>query len=351
MVLTNMLPSQGNGAYTFHVYVRDVENQVVLLGSRTITCDNANATKPFGQIDTPAQGAVASGSSYMNFGWVLTQFPKFIPFDGSTVHVFIDGQPVGNVSYNHHRADIATLFPGLENSDGAVGFRAIDTTTMTNGTHTISWTATDSAGQVAGIGSRFFTVSNNGSMTAQVTPEPAPVKAAGSQAKAAGARPRTDRAQAKPDAAKTDAAKPEARVRPLKQPVSTGSALAIEAVDELPAEPAELAARSGWDLRAEWRSIPADASNRVVVTAEELERVELWLKQSADGTRYTGYQRVGSQLVPLPIGSKLEAESGQFTWAPGVGFIGGYDLVFVQWKDGTPVARRDVRVVLRPKKR
>jgi hypothetical protein len=99
----------------------------------------------------------------LNFGWVLTQFPKFIPFDGSTMHVFIDGQPVGTVDYNHFRQDIASLFPGLENSDGAVGFRIIDTTTMANGTHTISWSATDSAGQVAGIGSRFFTVSNTGS--------------------------------------------------------------------------------------------------------------------------------------------------------------------------------------------
>jgi hypothetical protein len=35
---------------------------------------------------------------------------------------------------------------------------------------------------------------------------------------------------------------------------------------------------------------------------------------------------------------------------PRRGFIGSYDLVFVQWKDEKPVARHEVRVSLRPKK-
>ena len=65
---------------------------------------------------------------YVNFGWALTQQPKFIPQDGSTITVFVDGVPVGSPSYNHFRSDIATLFPGLANSNGAVGFRTINTT-------------------------------------------------------------------------------------------------------------------------------------------------------------------------------------------------------------------------------
>ena len=43
----------------------------------------------------------------------------------------------------------------------------IDTTTLTNGLHTISWTVTDNLGITEGIGSRFFTVSNGaGAVTA-----------------------------------------------------------------------------------------------------------------------------------------------------------------------------------------
>lgn len=58
------------------------------------------------------------------------------------------------------RADIARLFPGLNNSNGAVGVFSLDTRTMTNGIHTISWVVRDNAGNAQGIGSRYFTVQN-----------------------------------------------------------------------------------------------------------------------------------------------------------------------------------------------
>ena len=56
MVLTNMLPNQGNGTFVFYAYAMDREGHAVLLGTRTITCDNSHATMPFGTIDTPTQG-------------------------------------------------------------------------------------------------------------------------------------------------------------------------------------------------------------------------------------------------------------------------------------------------------
>ena len=46
------------------------------------------------------------------------------------------------------------------NSNGAVGYYYIDTTTLTNGIHTIGWLVYDNAGRGAGIGSRFFWVQN-----------------------------------------------------------------------------------------------------------------------------------------------------------------------------------------------
>jgi hypothetical protein len=68
---------------------------------------------------------------------------------------------VGHPVYNNYRADIATLFPGLQNSNGAVGYYYIDTTQLSNGLHTIAWVATDSAGNAQGLGSRYFLVQNN----------------------------------------------------------------------------------------------------------------------------------------------------------------------------------------------
>jgi hypothetical protein len=51
----------------------------------------------------------------------------------------------------------------------------------------------------------------------------------------------------------------------------------------------------------------------------------------------------------LPVGSHLAAETGQFTWAPGVGFVGTYDLVFLRGTARRGAVRQEVRIVLRPK--
>jgi hypothetical protein len=41
-----------------------------------------------------------------------------------------------------------------------VGYYYLDTTTLSNGLHTIAWTVTDNAGNAQGIGSRYFNVQN-----------------------------------------------------------------------------------------------------------------------------------------------------------------------------------------------
>jgi hypothetical protein len=169
LLLTNFLPNNnggaggsGNGAYNLHAIAHNKSGATLDLGTRTITVDNAHATKPFGTIDTPGQGGTASGSAYINFGWALTQNPNMIPFDGSTIAVYVDSVPVGHPTYNQFRSDIANLFPGHANSGGAVGFFYIDTTKLANGVHAISWTVFDNVGHGDGIGSRFFNVQNNG---------------------------------------------------------------------------------------------------------------------------------------------------------------------------------------------
>jgi hypothetical protein len=160
MLLTNMLPNQGNGTFKLWLHAFDREGRQTLLGTRTFTCANRAATRPFGTLDTPGQGAVASGSAYVVFGWALTPQPGAIPTDGSTIWVYVDGVPVGHPVYNQYRSDIATLFPGYANSNGAVGYYVLDTTKLANGVHTIAWSVTDDLGRVEGIGSRYFRVAN-----------------------------------------------------------------------------------------------------------------------------------------------------------------------------------------------
>jgi hypothetical protein len=291
MVLTNMLPNRGNGTYRFTMRAQDREGNWFVLGTRTMTAANASATLPFGTIDTPSQGETVDGPSYINFGWALTPLPKTIPVDGSTIQVLIDGVSVGTASYNNQREDIQTLFPGLNNTNGAVGVHFIDTTALTNGLHTISWAVTDNLGAIAGLGSRFFTVSNG------VGDDPAPQL--------------TSRAQ----------------------------------LDAVPPDPSPVPGRQGWDPQAPLGLFGAGASGVTVIRSEEVSRVEL---QLGDGD-YSGYLRTAAGLTPLPVGSHIDRSTNTFTWAPGVGFVGRYDLVFVRSLDGRAVSRRDVRILLHPK--
>lgn len=297
MLLTNNLPNRGNGRFLFFVYARDRDGHSVLLGTRTVTCDNAHADSPFGTIDTPGQGEIVSGSAYVNFGWALTQSDKHIPLDGSTLTAYVDGAMVGHPSYGFYRPDVAALFPGLANSDRAVGFTVVDTTKLSNGRHTIAWGATDSAGKAAGLGSRFFQVSNG------------PVAAAVGQA---------------------------------------ATANAFGGLTRVPLDLSPVVGRRSWNAEAPWRSYDAARSGRALLIGEEVDRFELALA-AQNGESYSGYMRVGERLSPLPIGSHLDPHTGAFTWSPGVGFVGAYDLVFVRSAAARPVARREVRFILRPK--
>ena len=232
------------------------------------------------------------GPTFINFGWALTPQPKIIPIDGSTMTVMVDGTPLGPVDYNHERPDIEALFPGFQNTagaNGAVGFRVIDTTTLTNGLHTISWTVTDSEGITEGIGSRFFTVSNG-----------------------VGRR----------DRQAVDSAAASARATMAR----------AEDIAPAPQDDAPVLARRGWDLDGPWRWYGVGGAGRAVIRGEEIDRFELALGEHA-GAHYTGHLRVGEALAPLPVGFAAGRDDGpvhmgagrRFCRAlrPGVRAVGG----------------------------
>jgi len=249
LMLTNFLPNSagsgplGNGTYHLHAIVTNVYGTTVDLGTRTITVNNAQAAQPFGTIDTPAQGGSASGNSFVNFGWALTQNPYAIPVDGSTITVVLDGLLVGHPVYNNYRSDIANLFPGLANSNGAVGFFYIDTTTLANGVHTISWNAFDNGGRGAGLGSRYFSVFNAGGGGVAAPEEPP---------------------------------SPESLAGPVQL-------------------------RGGYDRNAPQVALEPDASGLYSLEMDQLGRIELSLGASK------GYLVVSGQAEALPLGSTLKA--------------------------------------------
>jgi len=176
-LLTNFLPNSsgsgplGNGTYKLHAIAVGKSGSQTDLGTKTITVDNAHAAKPFGTLDTPGQGGTISGSDSVNFGWALTPQPAIIPIDGSTITMVLDGVPTVHPVYNQFRSDIASLFPGYQNSMGAVGFIHLNTLTLANGVHTISWNVFDNLGRGEGLGSRYFNVLNTGGSGGVAAPE------------------------------------------------------------------------------------------------------------------------------------------------------------------------------------
>jgi len=295
LLLTNFLPNGGNGTYTLHAIADDADGHSTDLGTKTITCTNATATKPFGAIDTPGQGETVSGM-VSNFGWVLSRGAARADANGGgVIRVFVDGANIGAPSGWVARSDLTGLFPKADYAgvDNALGLFGLDTTTLTNGLHTIAWIVTDNHGRTEGVGSRFFTVSNGSALRAAARP-----------------------------------------IEPTAEEISA-----------LPADDGAITGRTGFGEERAFLPLVAH-DRRPELRTDVLGRLQLRLSAEKDA-RYVGYVHAGAALWPLPAGSRLE--DGTFTWQPGVGFVGDYDLVFVRIVAGQLVARQDVRIVLAAK--
>ena len=273
MLLTHFLPNGGNGTFVLSVIARDVEGNETRLGSHTILGDNIHAVKPFGAIDTPSQGGLASGGVFVNWGWVLTPQPNKMATNGSTINVWVDGLNLGHPAYNLYREDIATLFPSYANSNGAVGYFSLNTTAYANGVHTIQWTATDSAGNTDGIGSRYFTITNSSSDRASIQSRDFPITATPAMF-----------------------------------------------------DPAPLRIKRGYGEKEPWLFLFPDKQGIACLAIKETQRLEVrfW----AAGENEKGQVR----CLSLPIGAFLDESRGLFYWQPGPGFVGEYVLEFLVYR-------------------
>jgi hypothetical protein len=305
LVLTNMLPNQGNGMFTLHMRAIDLEGQQGVLGSRVIFAQNSTAVEPFGAIDTPGQGETIAGSSYANFGWVLSRVRRADPPGGGVVTVFIDGVGVGSPGGWNARPDLSALFPGYPGISTALGVYTINTLPYGNGLHTISWVVTDNGGVTAGVGSRFFSIFNPGSSLT--------LASAGSAMRPAG-----------PDLGR--------RVEDI------GGRAAVSTV----------AVREGFDLRGSMRQAKPGIDGTPRVSTLERDRIEIRVGAADTGVReeYAAYLLVNGELRELPAGSSFDPERGAFYWQPGLGYVGNYDLLFVRTGADGARERIPVRVTL-----
>ena len=292
MMLTNFLPAGGNDDFTLYAIAYDGSGHRVELGQKNITCDNAHSIKPFGTIDTPAQGGQASGADFLNFGWALTPQPKYIPTDGSTIWVWVDGVPLGHPVYNNYRSDIAALFPGYANSDGAVGYYYLDTTAYENGVHNIAWSVEDNEGEVSGIGSRFFEVQNTGGAPAGAVH----IDVSTLQNDFSGSlRP---------------------RILGIKRGYKVNGR-------KSGTEEAVILRKQGTASMLETLRKREDGVYEIRI--EELERIEIRFR-CQEGSRLIGWGESTSK--PLPLGSTIDEEKGIFYWSLGPGFLREHVLHF-----------------------
>jgi hypothetical protein len=294
-LMTGLFPDKGNSTYTIHAIATDSHGAETTLGTRTIHCDNANSTKPFGSFFRPDHGATASGN-YMNTGWALTPQPNTIPYDGSTITAFLDGVNIGHPFYNIWREEIAHAFQGYNNSEGAGGYIYIDTTQYQNGIHTLSWIVVDDAGNSGSVGTRYFKIEN-----------PVPVSMQNSM---------------------------EASITP-----GDLGKLELNITDPV-------AVRKGHNEKSAITNSYPGENGAITIEIEEMERLVLHF---FDNGIYTANSLESGELAGLPVGSSVDKEKGIFYWQPGPGAVGAFSTVFVTGKDTSTFKKYPVIITIKPK--
>jgi hypothetical protein len=315
MLLTNFLPE---GTLVLKVIVRDITGYQVVLGENTVIVDNTNATKPFGALDSPGQGGEASGSNFRCNGWALTPQPKTIPFNGSTIDVYVDGVAIGKATYNLYREDIANFFPGYNNTNGSWAYFDLNTNAYSNGIHTIQFSVRDDAGSSDGIGSRYFIVKN--------------VETDGTSA-------------ARPSAGLPGSTLPKPQILPdglSRLKLERG----LAGIHDDFSRPVHM--KTGYTDNGMDTEIYPDENGMLSVDMNELGRIKLTIDgMPSPNKRYAGFLKVGETLRPLPVGSTMDQLNGVFYWLAGPGFVGQYDLVFVITENGVTM-KKEIRVNIMP---
>lgn len=296
--ITGLLPDDGNSTYTIHAIASDAHGIETTLGIRTIHCDNANATKPFGSFFRPGHGETIVGN-YMNVGWALTPQPNTIPYDGSTITVYFDGVNIGHPFYNVYREEIAYAFQGYNNSEGAGGYIYIDTTQYENGVHTLSWMVTDDAGNSESIGTRYIKIEN-----------PESEVSAASQVNLGNGISPADR-------------------RKLKQNIH---------------EPIGIA--RGYNETSTIRYGYPGENGIITINIREMERLVLHF---FDNGIYTANGLESGKLTGLPVGSSVDNERGIFYFQPGPGTVGMFPTLFITGNNGSTLKEYRVNIIITPK--
>lgn len=276
MLHTYQLPNKGTGSFTIYALAYDSGGQSSMLGTRTIINNNTNYSLPFGAIDAPLEAEKVSGRKYESLAWALTAPPKFIPYDGGTLWVWMDGARQGHPEYGLYRQDIAARFSECSNAQGAGARFVFDSTGFTDGVHSIIWSASDDSGETAAIDTSYFIIQNQG------------------------------QEQSPPGYLES---------KSLYQEDTDGS-LNLEVLE----------LRQGYNLYR-IKDIQTQRDGTVVIETEEMEPIKIEFKTNSESALFF-YGWGEHEWESLPMDSTLKPRGGLFYWIPTPGFLGTYTFHF-----------------------
>ena len=304
LMLTNLLPNNGNGTFKIKAIARDMVGRSTILGTKIIFCDNANSRKPFGTIDIPKSYGVILADGYDTYtvwGWALAPKPNSIPLDGSTITVWVDGLPVGNPVYNIYRKDIAEIFPGYNNSQGAGAYFQLDITPYKLGKHTLAWSVTDDAGNTAGIGSRVFYLWDDNNS-------------------------------------------PTSSKKEINGTIKQGQFFRGEDIAKIPdSYPDIFIVRTGFNNQLYGNPITFDEKGIQTITIKQITPVEIQITEK--DCQMEGYLLIGNRYSSLPLGTTIK--NGTFYWLPEPGFWGKYRFVFIIHNPEGDMCKKELVIIIK----
>jgi hypothetical protein len=114
---------------------------------------------------------------------------------------------------------------------------------------------------------------------------------------------------------------------------------------------APISIQKGYNEEVEPQFMELDKNARTTIEIRELERIKVRLNPLEDSNfnHYCGYFMIGNKLMPLPIGSFLDAEEGIFYWQPGPGFVGTYRFVFLEERQNREWSKTFFTINILPK--
>jgi hypothetical protein len=179
-VTSFLATNYANGDHTLAIRVTYSNSDVETLGLRHVTVDHSINQAPLGALDSPRDPSVYGMQDYVSgvypiTGWAIddTGIRQRVsptgcdPDTDATCHVLadievmVDGAVVAQAMYPLPRPDVANAYPDVAGAFKS-GFQMnLDTTRYTDGTHTVSVRAWDTAGMSSILGSETIAIANS----------------------------------------------------------------------------------------------------------------------------------------------------------------------------------------------